>query len=93
MMAARFKDFSQMEQLGMSMSNADHTIDDGLEEALRENTNAYAAYYGWNFCGYVYFDGKQFACEVWTHNSPRETISADTLPKLMQEVCNEYGYD
>jgi len=75
----------------LGMSNCDHSIDEGLEEALEEG--GLCQYSGWNFCGYVWFEDGQYTCQVWCHKSPMEEISADTLEELMENVSSEYGHE
>ena len=79
----------------LGMSNCDHTIDDGLAEALRANPRARARYSGWNFCAYVWVepDDDHFSCEVWRHNEPVKTIRRSTLRDIMTDVSNEFGWD
>lgn len=79
------------EHVGTGMTNFDHSIEPGFEEALREGK--YGNYAGWDFHGTVWFDGKQFCCEVWRYGSPMEVLRADTLPELMVEVSEKYGYN
>lgn len=85
-------DIHDMEDTGLGMSNFDHEIDDGLETALCARPNeVHGTHAAWNFCGYVWFDGKQFCEEVWRFNAPVEVIKADTLKDLMSEVNDQYG--
>jgi len=76
----------------LGMSNFDHSIDDGLEESLQTNKQV-AQYSGWNFCGYVYWDKeeKKFICEVWQNNEWIDTIKANNLEEIMEEVFGQYG--
>ena len=74
------------------MSNADHTIDYNIAEQLKKG-DFYSQYAGWDFCGYVYWDKKQWICEVWVYHSVVDTIKADTLEEIMTEVSNKYGQD
>ena len=87
------KDLETMEyEAELSMSNCDHSIDEGLPEKLMQNEcKLYSQYAGWNFCGYVWFEDKQFTCQVWQYNSPREEITADTLEEIMNLVSEEWG--
>lgn len=74
------------------MSNFDHSIDTGLAEALQARPGkVFGRHAGWNFNGRVFFSDGRFHEEVWVYGSPRETVSADTLPELMEEVCYRYG--
>lgn len=87
------KVLSAMNELDLSMSNCDHSIDDGLAESLKEDGNNLATYYAWDFCGYVWWDSEkqQFICQVWRYNVPQEEIAADTLENLMDIVSVKYG--
>lgn len=93
-------DKNTMEQLDLGMSNEDHSIDPGLEEALRDKpSKVLGTYIGWNFYGYVWHDAdtNQFVCQVWTYNStskfrPKEEVTADSLEEIMELVSEEYGY-
>lgn len=80
--------------LNLGMSNFDHSIDVELEEALQKG-KSYAQYAGLNFCGYVYWgkEEKKYICEVWQHNTWIETIIANTLKEIMEEVSEQYGYE
>lgn len=82
----------KMEQSELGMSNFDHSVDDGLAEALCANTNVFAQYSGWNFCGYVRYRDGMFECEVWQYGSPQEIIRADSLEDIMEQVPDEYGH-
>ena len=86
------KILEEAEQLELGMSNCDHSIDDGLAEALRVD-NVYAQYSGWDFCGYVWAEGDHFICQVWRHHSPLEEITEDTLQEIMETVSDKYGYN
>jgi hypothetical protein len=76
--------------VGLGMSNLGHTIDDGLDEALRAG-GVFARHAAWEFNGYVWFEGGQFHEQVWRHHVPRETLSAATLPDLMRAVNDRWG--
>lgn len=83
-----------MEEINLGMSNFDGSIDDGMAEALRAQPGkVFGCHYGWNFNGSVYFYDGMFHEEVWVYGSPRETISANSLPELMDAVCDKYGSD
>ena len=89
------KDLGTMENVEtLSMSNFDHTIDDGLPELLKENEGkSYAKYYGWNFFGEVWYENKKFTCQVWVYSVPRGEIEAETLEEIMELVRDKYGYN
>lgn len=72
------------------MSNFDHSIDDGLAEALADGTK-YAIHSAWNFNGLVYVEDGGYVEEVWQYHHIVGYVRADTLPELMAEVNAEYG--
>lgn len=72
------------------MTNFDGSIDEAVARVLADGKH-YAQYAGWNFCGYVWRDGEQWACEVWTYGSPREVVRAETLQDIMTAVGDTYG--
>jgi len=74
------------------MSNCDHTIDYEVAEHIKGKELS-AQYAGWNFCGYVWWEGGMWNCEVWHYNSWQKTFNAETLEEMMSDVCDEYGYD
>ncbi len=77
----------------LGMSNCFHTIDEGLEDKLRENEGKlYAQYAGWDFWGGVWFEDDKFHCQVNVHHYPREEIEADSLKEIMEKVSDKYGY-
>lgn len=82
----------EMDELSIGMSNFDRSIDDGFAEALQDSPGkVFGRHSGYNFNGRVYFCDGQFHEEIWVHGSRRETVSADTLQELMDEVCDRYG--
>jgi hypothetical protein len=74
------------------MSNFDHCIDAVVAAALQAGP-CYAQYSGWDFCGWVWWlaDRKEWACEVWCHQSHVETVTAPTLAEIMDEICGKWG--
>lgn len=76
------------------MTNCDHSIDHGIAEQLKTG-DFFAQYAGWNFCGYVWYgrDAGQWNCEVWQYHSHMDTVTADTLEAIMEQVCEKYGHD
>lgn len=73
-----------------SMSNFDHTIDEGVEEALRSGKH-YCQHAAWNFCGYVWHDGTEFVEEVWVYGAPVAEHRNTDLRELMRAVNAEHG--
>lgn len=95
----QMKDLKEMRRLDMlkiGMSNFDHTIDEGLEDALRkEPSGVYAQHSAWNFCGYVWYDEDEgkFIEQVWVYGVPQKEVKADSLKEMMSLVNEEYGWD
>lgn len=80
------------EETFLSMSNFDHTVDQGFAEAL-QGGKVYGRHAAWDFNGIVWWDGEKFAEEVWVYRSPAEVMRADSLEELMEAVSNRYGYE
>ena len=74
-----------------SISNFDHLIDDGLEQDLRDGM--YARYFGWNFCGDLYFKDDRFYCDVYVYHVMQETISVNKLKDIIAAVSDKYGWN
>ena len=83
---------AKLEESSPHMSNMDHRIDEGFEDNLRTK-KFYGQHAAYDFCGYVWFDGKKFHEEVWVYNSHVNTISADSLQEIMEDVNEQYGYE
>ena len=79
--------------LDSGMTNFDYSIDKGLVEAL-QSKKCYAHYAGWNFCGYVYWneEEKKYICEIWQYHEWTDTVKADGLEEIMEEISATYGY-
>jgi hypothetical protein len=77
------------------MTNYDHSIDERFGPWLREAEPRarWGQYSAQDFCGYVWFDGQQFACEILIYGAPINTIRADTLEEIMTLACERYGDD
>lgn len=76
------------------MSNCDHSIDEGLEEALMARPGeVYGPYAAWDFHARVWFENGQFHAEVWRFRAPQKVFSCDTLHEIMSEVSSEYGWE
>jgi len=76
------------------MTNFDGTIDRKVEAQLRERPNeVFSMYAGLNFCGYVWFDGAKFKCEVLVYHEPQKVFSAEDLETIMEEVSSEFGWE
>jgi len=75
------------------MSNFDGSIDDGLEEALKE-PGTYSEHAAWDHHGKVWWDAEEgvFKEEVWQYKVPVAVLSAPTLQELRETVNEEYGW-
>jgi hypothetical protein len=75
------------------MSNFDHSVDDGLEEALRAGMKGRHA--AWEFNGLVWLDERTgLFCEVVRRYHEVVAVhAAPTLKELMHEVNDEHGWD
>lgn len=81
-----------MREIPLGMSNFDHTIDAGLEEALRQEPgDVYGTHAAWNFNGRVWFAGGMFHEEVWRYGGPIEVLRAETLQDVKDAACAQYG--
>jgi hypothetical protein len=80
------------EYLGEVMSNFDHSIDKKIETQLK-NKLSYADYPGWDFHGTVWYENDMFHCKVMQYRCHVDTISAETLDEIMEEVSDKYGYE
>jgi hypothetical protein len=76
-----------------SMSNFDHSQDEGFEDDLRAGLRGHHA--AWNFNGQVWYDpdAELFREEVWVHHVVAAERSARTLEELMRVVNDEFGWD
>lgn len=80
------------EEIEQSMSNFDHSIDDGMAEALQAAPRlAIGRHSAWNFHALVWFEAGQFHSEVWCYRSPVSRHKADTLQELMKIHNAQYG--
>lgn len=89
-------DVDNLPSSDLGMTNFDHSIDDGLEEALTSSpNNMTAGYSGWNFYGLVWYDDKSklFICRIKRYRCISGYLGAETLRDLMDEVCCNYGSD
>ena len=80
------------EEIELGMSNFDHVIDDGFEDAL-VGRDVFGIHAGWNFNGKVYHIDGKFYEDVWVYHAHRCTMEADTLKELMANVSDKFGYD
>ncbi len=84
----------QMEYCGLNMTNCDHTIDDGLAEALMTKPGeVYGKYPGWDFYAHVYYLDDKFHAEIMVYHCVKGIVSSESLEGLMESVSNIYGQD
>jgi hypothetical protein len=79
-------------EIDMGMTNFDHAIEPGFEDALRRG-GVWGRHAAWNFNGRVWFEDGEFHEQVWVYGAPRAILSASTLEDLMCKVNDEYGSD
>ncbi len=85
------KDCPNLPESEFSMSNCFQTIDDGMEDDLRNGMRS--AHAGWHFHGEVWFEDGQFHEAVRQYHNHVDTKSADSLEELMNDVNDAYGFD
>lgn len=76
------------------MSNFDHTIDSGMEQALKDKPNTvYGFHSARNFNGEVFFDrvSNKFVEHVYMFHNHIDTVEANSLQELMNEVNSRHG--
>jgi hypothetical protein len=83
---------SDFVEINMEMSNFDHSIDAGFEDALKDKW-VFGRHAAWNFNGSVWHENNQFHSEIWVYHRYQETLSADSLEELMIKTNEIYGYD
>ena len=92
MTAVRKLDEDVWEDCGLSISNLDHEVDEGFAEAL-QGGDVLGHHFGWNFCGTVWWDGKEFVEVVWVYHSVVGERRATSLEDLMRVVNDEFGWE
>ncbi len=74
------------------MTNLYHSIDRSVaEEPI--GGSCFSQHSAWDFCRYVWWDGKEFNEEVWVYGSHVDTISESNLEDLMRAVNDKYGWN
>lgn len=78
---------------GLSMTNDEYTIDDGLEQALRDGKSG--EHTAWNFFGLIWYDQEsgEFCELVRRYQVSQAVVRAKSLRELMSAVNVEYGAD
>ena len=73
-------------------SNFDREMIAETMEELKGNPNKfYSQHSAWNFCGYIWFDGKLWQEDVWVYSRKVGSYSNENLKILIDSVNNEYG--
>ena len=82
-------DIDNMPRTELQMSNFDNSIDEGLEEKLKDgywcNHNA------WNYNGTVWYKEGHYYEAVYHYRRYQSTYSAKTLRELMDIVQDQFG--
>ncbi len=79
-----------LEKWGTVMSNFDHEVNPGAEEALR-TSKYWGSYPARNFWAGVWFADGEFHAEIHQYHVHIATISADMLEGLMEEASARWG--
>ena len=75
-------------------SNIDHCLEAQVVDALKKDPNKiYAQHAAWNFCGYIWFDGKLWHDQVWVHGNPSHEFEHEDIMELISDVNYEYGHE
>ena len=82
---------NNFEEIELGMSNFDHEIDSGFEDAIT-GKYTFGRHAGLNFNGKVYHLGNQFYKDIWCHHLYQETLSASSLKQLMKKVNDKCGW-
>ena len=78
----------------ISMSNFDHTVDEGLDKLLRDNeARIFAQHAARDFCGHVWFENGKFHNQVHRRHQEVDELEADTLEELMTITNAKWGDD
>ena len=89
-----FTDTDTMEYCGLDMSNYDHSIDEGLADALKKKPNqVYGKYPAWNFFAIVWYNGKDFSCQIMQYHVIVEEFEKPTLHDIVDYASEKYGYE
>lgn len=76
-----------------SMTNFDHTIDDGMAEAIADGKHM-GDYAGWDFHAYVYVPNEgTYVADVHVYRAHMDFVEAPTLEELMENVSNRFGWE
>ena len=66
-------------------------LDEGVKKFLMENKDCYSQHSNWDFCGWVWFDGKLWNEEVHVFGDIVDTKQNENLEDMIDEVILEYG--
>lgn len=81
----------EWEDTDLTMTNFDHSIEDGMAEAL-VGRRAYGTHAGWEFNGKVWWADGQFHEAVYRYGDFQRVYSAGSLRDLMAVVNDDWGW-
>lgn len=81
----------EWDEIDLSMTNLDHSVDDGMAEALTGRP-VFGRHAGWEFNGLVWWAAGRFHEAVYRFHEFRAVYAADTLEDLMRVVNDEWGW-
>ena len=83
---------THLRSIGEVMSNFEHIVISGAEEALRDK-EVFGVYPAMDFFATVWYDNDndKFKCEIMQYHSHINTIEEDTLKEIMDTASNLYG--
>jgi len=81
---------TNLENIGIAMSNANYSIDDGTEDRLKAG-GVCCGYAAWDFFAFVWWDSK-FKAMIKQYKVHVATIEADTLQGIMDIASQLYGF-
>lgn len=86
------KNYTEYKESDDLMSSFDRAINKDIADAIMDKP-FFSRYAGWDFNGKVWGVEGVWYCDVWAYGVCRETVRADTLEKIMEDVSDKYGWD
>ena len=74
-------------------SNCFYEHDAEQAARLKEAPDHFSRYAGWNFNGRIWWAETEWACEVWRYGAPVVTVTGETIPGIMKEVSEMFGFE
>lgn len=71
-------------------SNLNHELDEAVVAELEADSDFYAQHSAWDFCGYVWFDGRWHE-EAWVHGERVATYDGDTVMAVISDANYHHG--